>query len=232
MSQQNPFDRQHIKESAVAQEPGLLEQFNLPPEVIAFLRKNQQTIWIIIGFIALVIVAGALYSQYTDYRADKAANALAVAMQEEGEQKSKSLVQVVDEYGSTSSGMWARIELAHIAAREGDLAKAIDEFNDVKTEISEKDPLMPLVLYALGVYYEKNNELGKAVDAFQELSRFKGFEASSYEAMGRLYELQGENAKALDMYKKSLEPSADGIPSPAANSGNEIIQAKINSLQD
>lgn len=232
MSQRNPFDRQHIEESAVAQEPGLLEQFNLPPDVIAFLRKNQRTIWIVIGAIAIVIVAAALYGQYNDYREDKAATALALAIQQEGEQKSEALTQVVDQYGSTSSGMWARIELAHLAAGRGDIAEALKEFNDVRSEISADDPLMPLILYALGVYFEKNNELGKAVEAFQQLGTFSGFESSSYEAMGRIYEQQGEKAKALDMYKKSLEPSAEGTAASATISGNEIIQAKINSLQD
>lgn len=232
MSERSAFDRQNIEESAVTPEPGLLEQFNLPPDVVTFLRKNQRIIWFIVGSIFLTIVAVALYNQYTEHKEEKAASALATAMQEEGDKKSESLAKVVAEYGSTSSGMWGRIELAHIAAKEGDLAKAIQEFNWMKSEVSKDDPLMPLVLYALGVYHEKNNEPDKAVNAFNELSIFKGFEASSYEAMGRIHEMQGDKAKALDMYRKSLEPGMEGESTLAANPNREIIQAKINSLEE
>lgn len=232
MSQQNPFDRQHVEESAVAQPPGLLEQFNLPPAVIAYLRKNQRTIWIVVGCIVLIVVAAALYNQYTDYREEKAASALTLAMQEEGEQKAESLAKVVEEFGSTSSGKWSRIELAHIAAQKGDLEKAIQEFNSVKNEVSSKDPLKPLVLNALGINYERNKEPEKALASFEELSGYKGFEVSSYKAMGRIFELQGQKEKALQMYKKSLEPVNGEDLSPGITPDREIIQAKINSLQN
>lgn len=231
MNQQSAFDRQHIEESSTIQPPGLLEQFNLPPEVIAFIRKNQRTIWIVVGCIALIVVAVALYNQYSDYREQKAASAFTLAMQEKGAKKAESLVKMVEEFGSTPSGMWARIELAHLAAQEGKLDKAIQEFNGVKSEISAKDPLMPLVLYALGVYHEKNNAQAKALEAFKELIAYKGFEEDSYEAMGRIYEAQGQKDNAMEMYKKSLEHGAEGDLSSGANPDREIIQAKINSLQ-
>lgn len=231
MTERSAFNRHNIEESAVTPEPGLLEQFNLPPEVANFLRKNQRTIWVIVGSIALVVIVAALYKQYADYREEKAATALAVAMQEEGEKQSESLSQVVAEYGSTSSGMWGRIQLAHNAAKEGDLSLAISDLNDVKKSVSKKDPLMPLVLSALGVYYEKNSEPAKALEAYNELVLFKGFEASSYEAMGRIYEVQGEKARALDMYRKALGTGEDDT-SPVAGPEREMIQSRINALQD
>lgn len=233
MSEQSAFNRQNIEESTVPSSPGLLEQFNLPPEVIAFIRKNQRTIWIITGCIAFVVVAVALLNQYHDYREDKAATALAVALEKEGSEKADALAKVVADFGSTPSGMWGRVELAHIVAEDGDIAKAIAEFEGIKTDISSTDPLMPLVVYALGILYEKNNELDKAIDMYNALKGYKGFELSSYEAMGRLYESQGQQAKALDMYRKSIEPGPEGAA--AASRGNpdqDTIQAKINALQN
>lgn len=232
MSQQSAFDRQHIEESSVPQAPGLLEQFNLPPAAISFIRKNQKLIWIVTGSIAAVVIAVALYNQYTDYQEEKALSALTVAMQLEGEAKVESLAQVADEFGSTSSGMWSRIEIAHIAAKDGDLQKAIQGFTGIENDLSADDPLMPLALYALGVLFEKNNEPDKAIDAFTTLSEFKGFEANSFKAIGRLYEVQGQKAKALNMYKKSIEPVPGEEASPQANPDKEIIQAKINALQN
>ena len=232
MSQQSAFDRQNIEESAVIQPPGLLEQLNLPPALITFLRKYQLAVWIVTGSIALVVVTVALYNQYTTGQEEKAASAFTLAMQEEGAKKQELLVQVSDEYGSTASGLWSRVELAHLAVEKGELVKAIQAFNDVKNEVSAENPVTPLVLYALGALYEKNNELDKAIDSFNQLSTYQGFEASSYEGMGRLYEQQGEIAKAVEMYKKALgtDPE-DGLLQPG-NPNRETVQARINYLQD
>jgi predicted negative regulator of RcsB-dependent stress response len=232
MSQQSAFDRQNIEESAVIQPPGLLEQLNLPPAFITFLRKYQRAVWIVTGSIALVVVTVALYNQYTAGQEEKAASAFTVAMQAEGAEKQELLAQVLDEYGSTASGLWSRIELAHLAVEKGEVVKAIQAFNDVKNEVSPENPVTPLVLYALGALFEKNNELDKAVDSFNQLSTYQGFEASSYEAMGRLYEQQGKQAKAVEMYKKALGIDSGANPLQPGNPNQETIQARINYLQD
>jgi predicted negative regulator of RcsB-dependent stress response len=232
MSQQSAFDRQNIEESAVIKPPGLLEQLNLPPVVVTFLRKNQQTVWIVTGCIALVVVAVAIYNQYAAGREEKAAIAFTVAMQSEGAAKQELLAQVVDEYGSTSSGLWGRIELAHLAVEQGELVKAIQAFNEVKNEVSPKNPVTPLILFALGSLYEKNNELDKAVDSFSQLSAYKGFEASSFEGMGRLYELQGQKEKAVEMYRKALATDPEADPLQSGNPNRETIQARIDYLRE
>ena len=119
MNQQSAFDRNNIEETAVPETEGLLEQFNLPPAAISFIRKNQRAIWVVVFCVALAVVVVSLYSQYKSYREDKASSALTFALQAEGEEKKKQLGQVVDEYGSTSAGLWGKIELAHLTAAEG-----------------------------------------------------------------------------------------------------------------
>lgn len=232
MSQQSAFDRQNIEETAVIKPPGLLEQFNLPPALITFLRKNQRAVWIVTGCIALVVVTVAIYNEYAASREEKAAIAFTTAMQSEGTEKQHLLEQVVDEYGSTASGLWGRIELAHLAVGQGELVKAIQAFNEVKKEVSPKNPVTPLLLFALGSLYEKNNELDKAVDSYNRLSTYKGFEASSFEGMGRLYELQGQKEKAVEMYRKALATNTETDPLQSGNPNRETIQARIQSLQD
>lgn len=232
MSKESAFDRQNIEESAVIKPPGLLEQLNLPPAVITYLRKNQRMLWIVTGCVALAIVTVALYNEYSDSREQKAASALTIVLQKEGTEKQELLAQVVDEYASTSSGLWGRIELAHIAVEQGEIVKAIQDFNAVKNEVSAKNPVKPLVLYALGALYEKNNELDKAVDSYTELSTYKAFELGSYEALGRLYEEQGQKEKAVEVYKKALGTNSEVDPSQPANPNRETIQARINFLQN
>lgn len=231
MSQQSAFDRQHIEESAVIQQPGLLEQFNLPPAMIAFMRKNQRMLWIITGCIALVVVAGSLYKQYADHRAEKAVSALATAMQAEGDEKQKLLAGVIDDFGATSSGRWGRIELAHLAVEKGENDKAISEFASLLGEVGDDDPVAPLLLSALGVLYERNSQFDKALETFSRLAGFKGFEESSSEAMGRVYEQKGDKAKAIEMYSKAIADNPED-PQVLPNPNRETIQARINSLQE
>ncbi len=232
MSQQSAFDRQNIEESAVIQPPGLLEQLNLPPAMIAFIRKNQRILWIITACVSVVVVTTALYKQYSDHREERAASVLTAALQEEGSSKQEMLAGVVDEYGSTSSGLWARIELAHLSVEDGDLDKAIQEYIGVQNEVSDTNPVRPLILYALGALHEKNNELDKAIASFEELKTYKGFEESTYEDLGRIYEQKGDKAKAVEMYKKALGDESEANPLQPGNPARETIQARINYLQD
>ena len=232
MSQQSAFDRQNIEESALDQPPGLLEQLNLPPELIKFIRQNQRAIWIATACISVLVVAVAGFNQYTTYREEKASSALTSAMQAEGESKKEMLVKVVDDYGATSAGLWGRIELAHLSVEEGEFGKAIQQFSKIKNDVSSDNPLMPLILNTLGVLFEKNNELDKAVYSFNELSTYKGFEVSSFEALGRLYEAKGDKAKAVEMYEKSLATETETGLLLTANPNKETIQARINYLKD
>jgi len=235
MSQQSAFDRKNVVDSAASETSGLLDQLNLPPAAITYLRKNQRTIWAVTICIALAVTVISLYGSYRTYREDKATSALTSAMQAEEEQKQEQLRQVVEDYGATSAGLWGRIELAHIAAENGDYAKAILGLMEVKKTVSAKNPVTPLLLYNLAVLHEKNGDLSQALASYTELSTFKGFEPGTYETMGRLYELQGNKEKALEMYKKYIasgEENALTTNPLATDPDREMIQARITSLEN
>ncbi|GAB4343731.1 MAG: hypothetical protein Kow0089_19690 [Desulfobulbaceae bacterium] len=233
MSRQNPFDLQNIQESTLDKPPGLLEQLNLPPDVIRFIRRNQRTIWIVTGCVALVVVVAALYNQYSDYRERKGASALSVALKtEESSEKKKMLAEVADEFGGSSAGLWARIELAGIAAGEGKTGDAIRQYEEVRNDVSPRNPVVPLLLNALGVLYEKDGDLDKAVAAFTELHSYPGFEVDASIALGRLYEEKGDRAKALEYYRKALGEENAAAGDQPGNPDREIIEARISRLQD
>ncbi|MDW7772006.1 MAG: tetratricopeptide repeat protein [Desulfobulbaceae bacterium] len=231
MSQPSPFDRKHIEESAVTQ-TGVLDQLNLPPAVIAFIRKNQQAIWIIVICVALIVTVVSLYGSYRSYRENKASTALTLVMQAEGEERKQQLAEIIDEYGSTSAGMWGRIELAHMAAQEGDFDQAIARLTEVRESVSAKNPVTPLLIYNLGSLYEKNENPDQALNSYNELLAFKGFEPIAYKALGRIYELQGSNDKALEMYEKYMETTDNGTGQPAADPDRSMVQAKISRLEN
>jgi predicted negative regulator of RcsB-dependent stress response len=230
MSEQNPFNRQHIEQSASVPAPGLLDQLGLPPELVSFLRKNQRTIWIVVALVIFSVTVGSFYGSYRSYRDDKAATALTEAMKAEGEQKQELLMQVVDKYGSTSPGIWAKVELARLSVEQGEENRAVDELYAVRKAMKKNNPIMPLLLYNLGAIHENRKEAEQAISVYSELTAYSGFEAIAYKAMGRAYELQGNREQALEMYRQYLAAGGEGDDLPGFDPDREMIQARINEL--
>ncbi len=230
MAHKSPFDRQSIENKA-AREDGLLDQFHLPAAFVAFLRKYQRRLWIITGSITAIVIVVVLFNAFRTYHYQKAVTALTTALQAEGAQKQELLSKVVDQYGSTPAALWSRVELAHIAARNGHIDKALQELAAVNHDVSADNPLKPLLLANLGAMYMKTKNLDSALALYLELSGFKGFAADAYRAMGRIYELRKLNAKAVSMYKQYLSLSAaNGVM--AADPDFDIVRARINYLQN
>lgn len=232
MSEQSAFDQKHIADTAVPETTGLLEQLNIPPVAAAYIRKNQRTIWIVVGCVALVVTAVSLYGSYRSYREDKASSALTLAMQAEGEAKKTQLTQIVDQFGSTAAGRWGSIELAQLAAADGEFAQAISSLSEVKDSVAEENPVMPLLVYNLAILHEKNGDSNQAIAFYNELLGFQGFEAIAYKSMGRIQEEQGSRDKALEMYNKYIEAGNAVAGQPTADPDRSIIQARIKRLQD
>jgi len=232
MSEPSPFNRNTITESAAVPEAGLLDQLGLPPDLVKFLRKHQRTIWIVSGCIAFILVVVSAYGSYTAYRDEKAASALTEALKAEDDQRKAELAQVVADYGSTSAGIWARIETAHLLAEEGETDQAIQDLLAVQKEVSGKNPVMPLLMFNLAGLYENRNELDKALASLNELAVYKGFDAVAYKAMGRIYEQQGNTGEAVAMYQKYITATEKEDVSQGADPDRQMIEARINSLRE
>ncbi len=204
MADQSAFDRNHIETTAVSETSGILDQLNLPPAVNSFLRKNQRTIWIIVSIIVVAVVTVALYDSYSKYQTNQAISALDTAKLAENDKRVELLQQVAEKYSSTPSGLWARIELAKMAAEKEDLATAIAELEKVIKSISGKNPLKPLVLYQLAGLHEENGDLDAAIAQYQELTIFSGFTADAHYAMGRVYVAMDKKPEAIAQYNQYL----------------------------
>jgi Flp pilus assembly protein TadD len=233
MSEQSAFNRRQIKETAIGPQPGLLEQMNLPPGLIAFLRNNQRLIWIIVAIIAVLVTTVSLYASYHKYREKKAASALTLAMQAEEGERLNMLRGVVEEYSSTSSALWADVEIAHLAAAGNRPDEAVQILSRIRQDLSARNPLTPLIVFDLATLYEKTGNLDQARDAFQELSTFEGFSATAYANLGRIAELQDNKEQAVAMYRKYLElTDQETALQPGGLPGREIIESRVKLLQD
>jgi predicted negative regulator of RcsB-dependent stress response len=204
MSDQSAFDANHIKDVAVSETSGVLDQLNLPPGLILFLRKNQRTIWIVVAVIATVVTVVALYDSYRTYQENKAISAHDAALQATGQEKRDRLAAIAEEYGSTHIAPWAMIELARMDSDEGNIDAALGQLDKVNKLTGRKNPLKPLVLYRIAGLDEEKKDLGQAVSLYQELAAFPGFEADAHYALGRIYAVQDKKAEALTEYQQYL----------------------------
>lgn len=229
MAQQNAFDKNSLENAKLLQPEGILDQLNLPPALIDFLRKHQKPLWIVTIVVVIAVVAISLYSSYRTYTIDKAASALDTAMAATSGKKDL-LAQVAEKYTSTPSAIWARVELAQLAQKSGDTKTAVAEFELLRQAVGNKAVITPLVLTSLGTLYEEENNHDAALAVFSELAMINGFAAEANRAMGRINESRGNSEQAVVMYTKYLEivnePGNAGQNDPA----RPLVEARLNSL--
>lgn len=230
--QQSAFDLKHIEETAAVETSGILDQLNLPQPLTDFLRKNQRTIWIVVGIVAAVVTVVSLYGSYRGYTLNKAAKAHDQALMLDGDQKKVALEKVADKYGSTPSAIWSRVELAHMDQATGELTGAIDKLTAVNSALKENSLIKPLILVNLGGLYEQDNQPGKALSVYEELKTLKGFESAAVNSLGRVYEAQGNNEKAAQMFQQYLTmTTSEGTASQQDDPARAMVRAGLNRLQ-
>lgn len=231
MANQSAFDQNHIEESAMSETSGLLDQLNLPPTFIAFLRKNQRTLWIIIAAVALVVTAVSLYGSYKNYKRNQAVNAFDSALLADEGKRSELLQQIADNYSSTPTASWSRIELAKIAVASNNIPKAIEQLQMVNKSISEKNPLKPLVLYRLAGLNEQEKQFEQALALYQELTVFPGFAADAQYAMGRVFEGMGKKSEAITAYQRYLSLTEKSKKNGQADPVRTLVEYTIKTLE-
>lgn len=224
MSEQNTYFQQEIL-SKPLQKHGLLEELNLPPATIRFIRGNRRNLIIALICCVLAIVGWSSFSYYLAKQNDRAAALLAEAVGQRAAGKRKVLLQkILNDYGRTGSAVWAKIEMAHLAFDAQQYDEAVRIYLQIRDDLADSSPIFPLVQLNLAQAYENKNGLPEALAAYQRLAEIKGFAGEAHLAMGRIYELQKAVPQAKEMYAKVL---ADEGVAPELK---ERVQAKLDRL--
>ncbi len=228
MNEQNAFDQRVVAEQAYSETSGLLDQLNLPPGVIRFIRENQRMIQVIAAIVILVVIAGSLYKSYRTKRFENAASGLALALEEKGDARVKGLQQVADDYSGTPSSLWATTELGHQAMRDSLYTEAIKQYSQVLDKISSSNPMYNLVSYGIAQANEAGKNYDAAASAYSTLKDIEGFKDQGYRGMARVFEAQGQNDKALAVYEEYLGTFLGETQNDA---NRKIIMEKITRLR-
>jgi predicted negative regulator of RcsB-dependent stress response len=226
-----------LEEQAQMATPGVLDQLNLPPGFILFLQKNQRKIWTLVAAVATVVIVSVLYTSYQDYRLNRAVKAYDQALMLEAEdEKRAALEQVIQRYGSTPSGLWSRVALAHLDQAEGKNQEALTRLTALEKELGDKNLLKPLVFINMAVLYEREKNVEQAASTYQRLKAFKGFEALALNHLGQLHEANEQPEQAVTAYQQYMglaELAAEGNEpgQPSQNfSARDMVQASLNRL--
>ncbi len=197
--QHSAFSKKHIEEVTAARRT-LLEELNLPPAVIKFIRENNTAIQAVVICFFLGICGWSYYDYHTTKQTNDAAALYYQAMREPTTgARLQVMEKIVTDYSSTGSALWSRIALVHEKSPEEQAA----ELEKITKDVSRDDPLYPLLQYDLAQCYEMKKDPDKALEIYKSLAEIHGFGGISYLAMGRIYEQKNDVESARDMYEKA-----------------------------
>ena len=180
MSPQSLFSKKNIKAYKPDEQRGLLEELNLPPAIIAFIRNNARSLQIGLVCVVIVALASVFYEYYSKKQEMEGASLLASALQAEStELREQGLENVVKDYGRTNAALWSRIELAHLDYKEGRYDAAAAKYEKVLDKLPAANPLVPLTRLNLAQSYEQIDQYDKALAQYDLLKKSPGWRGFS-----------------------------------------------------
>ncbi len=205
MSERSAFEKIHVPESETADLGGVLEQLNLPPAVVTFVRENKRLVQGCIAAVAIIIVAWALYDSHRDKKIEEGASALSVALDiENTQEKIAELTSVSSQYSGTSSALWAKINTAHEMMKTDQKSDALALYEELLGEIDTSSPLYPLVSISLAQGYEIGGDDARAAAEYEKIKLTDGYQGLGYLGLARISEKKGDKQKALEIYEQYL----------------------------
>lgn len=228
MAENSAFDKLHVDERDKADLGGLLEQLNLPPVFVAFVRRNQKAIYIILGIVAVIVVVVSLYSSHIEKKRTASSSALALAQKLEGEERLNALNNVVDEYSGTGSALWAKVELGRYFMEKKDFSTALQYYQTIRNEVETDNPLYNLVTFGIAQAEEALAKFNEAITEYGTLKAVTGYESIGYNGSARIYEVQGNLERAVNEYEQYMGTLAG---SSSSNPEKLYIEAKLTALK-
>ena len=226
MRMNNPtvFSKKHTE--AMAQDKrAILEEMNLPPVFVEFVRTNMTVIQIAIAGLIISILAWEGYGKYTAVQRDRSADMLYAAMQADGDGRVGQLKEVAAKYGTRGSGLWGIIEQGHLAFKEGKFQEAATLYESVIGRVPAGSPLLPLVQFNLAQTYENLPDQAKAKVTYQKLVETQGFAGEGNLGLARIAELEGNLDEARTNYQAYVDrPEAKDGPT------KEWVKNKLQTL--
>jgi predicted negative regulator of RcsB-dependent stress response len=132
MSAQSLFSKKNIQSQQTDSRRGLLEELNLPPALISFIRKHSRNLQIGLLSVVVLTLGWIFFDYYTEMQEKKGTSLLASGLQTDSvEQRVQVLENVIKDYGRTDAARWSKIELAHLDYNEGRFEAAAAKYKEI-----------------------------------------------------------------------------------------------------
>ena len=228
MSAQSLFSKKNIESQQLDTRTGIMEELNLPPGMISFVRKNARNLQIGLICIVVLVLVWVFYDYYTELQANKGASLLASAMQTEAkEERAWMLGNVINDYSRTDAARWSKLELAHLDYQEGRFDAAVVKYGEIIAKLPADNSLVPLVRINLAQSYEEAAQYDQAIAQYNLLKKSTGFKEEAHLALGRIYKANDEPSKARKEYEELLSTMEDDADPLLSRS---MVQALLISL--
>lgn len=226
MAENSVFQKKYA--DTIAQDKkAILEELNLPPALIDFVRKNARMLKIA-GIVFIVLFVG--WESYDKYRSvqreNSAALLYAASTTENLDLKKSQFKELSEKYAGSGSGVWGTVELGHLAFKDKYYEDAVKYYKSALKNLAGHSPLRPLVQLNLAQSYENMGDLAQAQTAYQALLELTGFAGEGYLGLARLAEKDGNADQALSSYQEYVN-----LAGTQAGQTKEWVDYKISQLK-
>jgi predicted negative regulator of RcsB-dependent stress response len=223
MAKESVFDKEWVDERDKNNLEGLLEQLNVPPAVINFIRRNIRMVQIVTVLVIVSVVSWALYGSYRDNKIEAASSALSSALAMEQTQMLEALAAVEEEFSGTDAALWAEVKIAQELSKSGDVEDAKEKYLALLNKSASSSSLKALLIFGAAQTSETLSQYESAADQYGALKAIDGYQEIGFNGLARIYEIQGDTGNALTTYDELLSFLAGaGTPGRAA-----LIEEKI-----
>jgi len=234
MTDQSAFSKKNIENAVIPPKHDLLDELHLPPVLVTFIRQNARMLQVVAISLVVVILAWIFYDQYSAKQRQAAAANFAAALQlPDQTERVQAIEKVAEDYSGTPTAIWAELELGHLAFQAEDYDQALTRYDRVLDDLDTDNPVMPLLRLSIAQSLEFTREYEKALTHYNRLIDEPGYAAEVYPAMGRIYEMQGDTAKAVAIYEKYLALSEEEpVAGDGRNATRLLIEDKLTRLKE
>jgi predicted negative regulator of RcsB-dependent stress response len=228
MAEQNAFDKLHVDEREKADLGGVLDQLNLPPSFVEFIKKNQKIISITLGIISVAVIVWALYGSYAEKKMEESNAALVSAQQLSDGEYVTALQNIIQSYSGTDAATWAQVKLGRYYIEQEAYDKALLQYTTARSTVNDKNSLSMLLTSGIAQVQEALENYEEAIHEYNSLKKIPGYESIAYSGVARIHEIQGDLATAIHEYEQYLGTMTG---TPATNPEKAYILEKISNLK-
>nr|MBF0221152.1 tetratricopeptide repeat protein [Desulfobulbaceae bacterium] len=226
MAKSDVFNKKH-EDTLAHDKRAILEEMNLPPALITFIRSNSKNIKIVIAVLFVGLLAWEGFAKYSSVQREKSSTMLYDAISaDDTAVQAEQLKELADKYASSGSAVWAQVELGHLALKDGKYQEAAGFYASALDNLSSKNPLYPLVQFSLAQAYENLADTVKAKQIYKELIEIPGFASEGHLGLGRIAEEAGDFKQALTQYQGYVN-----LPDVGPGPTKDWVEGRISQLK-